>query len=115
MDGNRFSTEGLNTDGFDRVSLTAARNGLALMIDGCQRQPIILQSHARSRAALVSIDFLQTAIEAITQQTAPIAVMAQDIPYDIQKDIVASYPSDAEIAIGGWNHHQRPLAISGTG
>lgn len=86
---------------FAAVKLTDAHNRLGQIVDDCQREPIILQKHQRPRAATVSMEFLEHALNAIHGYRE---VITPETMTDEQKaHLEAARPKAAEIAAGKWD------------
>jgi len=93
---------------FTAVKLTDAHNHLSQIVDDCQRQPIILQKHRRPRAAIVSMAFLEHALEALHGYRE---IMDPEMMTDDQKaDLATSWPTDAEVASDSWTDAPDPAA-----
>jgi hypothetical protein len=103
----------ISLDDIDRRPLTALHDHLSETVDECQNGPIVIEKYRRPRAAIVSYAFLEYAVSAIEQLTAPTRIMAKDIDDDLAQEIVAGYPTDAEVASGKWNDGRATLPDHG--
>ena len=96
---------------FTAVKLTEAHNRLGQIVDDCQREPVILQKHQRPRAAIVSMEFLEHALEALHGYRE---VLTTETMTDEQKaDLEAARPSAAEIAADRWDDEGDASAEAG--
>jgi hypothetical protein len=86
--------------GFVSIKLTDAHNRLGQIVDDCQLEPVILRKHQRNRAAVVSMTFLEQALEALHGHRE---VITPETMTDEQKaDLATSWPSADELATGRW-------------
>ena len=85
---------------FVSVKLTDAHNRLGQIVDDCQRDPVILQKHQRNRAAVVSMDFLEQALEALHGHRE--VITPETMTDDQKTDLATSWPSAAELAADRW-------------
>jgi len=96
---------------FTAVKLTEAHNRLGQIVDDCQREPIILQKHQRPRAAIVSMEFLKHALDALHGYRE---VITPETMTDEQKaHLEAARPGAAEIAADTWDDDGDAAAQSG--
>lgn len=93
---------------FESVKLTDAHNNLGRIVDACQHAPVILQKHQRNRAAVVSIEFLQSAIAALHGNRE--VITTETMTDDQKARLEAARPSDAEIAADRWDDELDPAA-----
>ncbi|MBC7580837.1 MAG: type II toxin-antitoxin system Phd/YefM family antitoxin [Tardiphaga sp.] len=100
-----------NFDQFTAVKLTDAHNRLGQIVDDCQREPVILQKHQRPRAAIVSMEFLEHALEALHGYRE---VITTETMTDEQKaHLEAARPSAEEIAADKWDDERDPITEAG--
>ena len=85
---------------YPSVKLTEAHNRLGQIVDECQREPIILRKHDRNRAAIVSMDFLEEALDALHGHRR--VTRTETLTDDQKADIRAALPTNDEISTGRW-------------
>jgi len=88
-------------DHFPAVKLTEAHNRLGQIVDDCQREPVILSKHQRPRAAIVSMEFLEHALEALHGYREVIS--AETMTDEQKAHLEAARPSAGEIAADKWD------------
>lgn len=88
-------------DHFTAVKLTDAHNRLGPIVDDCQREPVILMKHKRARAAIVSMEFLEHALEALHGYRE--VILSEAMTDEQKAHIEAARPSAAEIAADRWD------------
>ena len=85
---------------FAAVRLTDAHSRLGQIVDDCQREPVILQKHQRARAAIVSMEFLEHALDALHGYRE---VITPETTTDEQKaHLETSRPSAEDLAVDTW-------------
>lgn len=87
--------------GFVSIKLTDAHNRLGQIVDDCQHEPVILRKHQRNRAAVVSMAFLEQALDALHGHRE--VITPETMTDDQKADLATSWPSAAEQATGRWN------------
>jgi hypothetical protein len=87
--------------GFAAVRLTDAHNRLGRIIDESQRGPVILQKHQRPHAAVVSMHFLEQALDALHGHRQ--VITPETMTNEQKADLEAGWPSDAELTSDRWN------------
>ncbi|WP_371424516.1 hypothetical protein [Tardiphaga sp.] len=100
-----------NFDQFTAVKLTDAHNRLGQIVDDCQREPVILYKHRRPRAAIVSMEFLEHALEALHGYREVIAT--ETMADEQMVHLEAVRPSAAEIVADKWDDECDPDAEAG--
>lgn len=95
-------------DHFPAVKLTDAHNRLGQIVDDCQREPVILRKHQRARAAIVSMEFLEHALEALHGYRE--VINAETMTNEQKAHLEAARPSAAEIAADKWDDESDPAA-----
>jgi len=90
-----------------RVPLTRFHNNTGEFLDLATRTPVVLTSHGRERHILLDSVYFRR-LEAIARGNILAALDLEvhsgtDMPADLRAHILATQPSDAEIASGNWN------------
>ncbi|MEY2925928.1 MAG: hypothetical protein RL367_405 [Pseudomonadota bacterium] len=90
-----------------RVPLTRFHNNTGECLDLATRTPVVLTSHGRERHILLDSVYFHR-LEAIARGNILAALGLEvhataDMPADLRAHILATQPSDAEIASGKWN------------
>ena len=92
---------------YPRVPLTRFHNNTGEFLDLATRTPVVLTSHGRERHILVdSVYFRRLEEIACGNILAALELevhAAADMPADMRAHILASHPSDQEIASGKWS------------
>jgi hypothetical protein len=90
-----------------RVPLTRFHNNTGEFLDLSTRTPVVLTSHGRERHILLDSVYFRR-LEEIARSNILAALdlevhAAADMPADLRAHILATQPSEAEIASGNWN------------
>lgn len=87
--------------GFVSIKLTDAHNRLGQIVDDCQLEPVILRKHQRNRAAVVSMTFLEQALDALHGHRE--IITPETMTDDQKADLATSWPSADEQAADRWD------------
>lgn len=88
--------------GFVAIDVKDACNRIGQIVDECQRGPVILCKNQQHRAAVVSMIFLEQALEALHGYREVITPRALTIGQ--KADLAASWPNADERTNGRWEN-----------
>ena len=90
-----------------RVPLTKFRSSTAQYLDAALRNPIILTAHGRKRHIVAESDYFERlehlAHNNLLEAMDLTAHHSSDMPEDMRARILATQPTDEEVASGKWN------------